>query len=563
MTSESLEIVPFAEATRLNVVDSHVYAANLVEGYCIGSVPNGGYVASCILRAASEYLAARGQPDVISAHFEYVNRTEVGPAYLIIQDIKLGRALSTIQITLFQHDLQTSAPWMVKGEDAHWAPRPKSPSPRTNSYARAQLNVEIFSPRKGQPRRGVEESWIRLTSGEGFTNASLGFVADVFPTSAKRVQNGRFDLDVVIMDKHGDIVALSTHIRINMAQKFDSTSVVAAEDTEKAVSLSEDFVTDNEPDSATLPYVDDPRNPWNWSIWSRAFHTFIPAYLALLISLGSQVALRHHHHSFLGFLGGAAGAQNVETLLACRFLAGILGSPAVAICGGSVADLWEVQKGGSLVSITFILTAFLGPTLGPLIGTHVLYHHDDDWRWTQYILLMIGAPAWLGCLVMKETSQKWITRHDQGSGSTRITFSQLTTLMTRAIIKPTRMLCTEVVVFFLAIYSAFAYAMIFSCFASATYVLRRLYDFNSREASLSFLSIAIGGEEKSKDGLAAPEHHLYSGMVGNVLLSAGLFWNAWAPKDGGNWAVLVAAGLPIGLGAMGIFKRQFGVCNTS
>ncbi|CAI4214253.1 unnamed protein product [Parascedosporium putredinis] len=224
MTSESLEIVPFAEATRLNVVDSHVYAANLVE------VPNGGYVASCILRAASEYLAARGQPDVISAHFEYVNRTEVGPAYLIIQDIKLGRA-STSRPPV---DLAK----MVKGEDAHWAPRPKSPSPRTNSYARAQLNVEIFSPRKGQPRRGVEESWIRLTSGEGFTNASLGFVADVFPTSwklggqrrvkkelkdgdndwifvrtsAKRVQNGRFDLDVVIMDKHGDIVALSTHV---------------------------------------------------------------------------------------------------------------------------------------------------------------------------------------------------------------------------------------------------------------------------------------------------------------------------------------------------------------
>ncbi|PKS12533.1 hypothetical protein jhhlp_000741 [Lomentospora prolificans] len=304
MASDNLEIVPFTDATRVSAVDSHVYSANLVESYCIGSVPNGGYVASCILRTASEYLAARGQPDVISAHFEYVNRTEVGRAILVIEDVKLGRALSSIQITLYQHDLQTSAPWitsnsrkeiigfmtntklsvekglslptgwaldpppppvdlvkMAKGEDLHWAPRPKSPSPRTNSYARAQLNIEIFSPRRGQPRRGVEESWIRFVSGEGFTNASLGFVADCFPyvveawrpkkgeppepyaqdelfwyptvtmnldvkkelregendwifvrTSAKAIQNGRFDLDVVILDKHGDIVALSTHM---------------------------------------------------------------------------------------------------------------------------------------------------------------------------------------------------------------------------------------------------------------------------------------------------------------------------------------------------------------
>jgi len=107
----------------------------------------------------------------------------------------------------------------------------------------------------------VEESWIRLVSGEGFTNASLGFVADCFPyvveawrpkkdeepipfphnelfwyptvtlnldvkkelkdgenewvyvrTSAKSIQNGRFDLDVAIMDMHGDIVAISTHL---------------------------------------------------------------------------------------------------------------------------------------------------------------------------------------------------------------------------------------------------------------------------------------------------------------------------------------------------------------
>ena len=36
----------------------------------------------------------------------------------------------------------------------------------------------------------------------------------------------------------------------------------------------------------------------------------------------------------LAFVGGAGGAQNLQTLLVCRFLAGIFGSGAVAIGAG-------------------------------------------------------------------------------------------------------------------------------------------------------------------------------------------------------------------------------------
>jgi hypothetical protein len=37
MSSDTLEIVPFADAARVAAVGSHVYSAVLVEGYCIGS----------------------------------------------------------------------------------------------------------------------------------------------------------------------------------------------------------------------------------------------------------------------------------------------------------------------------------------------------------------------------------------------------------------------------------------------------------------------------------------------------------------------------------------------
>jgi hypothetical protein len=167
--------------------------------------------------------------------------------------------------------------------------------------------------------------------------------------------------------------------------------------------------------------------------------------------------------------------------------------------------------------------------------------HGYDWRWTQYLLLIVGAPVWLGCLVMKETSQKWILRNDEGSKTT-LTGSQIAALIVGALIKPTKMLFMEVVVSSLAIYSAFAYAMIFSYFASASYVLPKFYGFDPRQTGLTFISIVIGyllggimfvgfdvtlhgrARKRSPDGRTGPEHRLYAGMAGSIFIPVGLFW---------------------------------------
>ncbi|KAF4908973.1 hypothetical protein CGCF415_v006216 [Colletotrichum fructicola] len=304
MASASEQLVPFDDATQVTKVDSKVYLANLASAWCIGSVPNGGYVASVILRAASLHLAARGQPDTISAHFEYPNRTEVGPAILIVEEVKLGRNLSTVHITLYQHELLQSAPWfsaksrrnvlayltnarisLEKGltldsgwtmtpppkpvdfaalsldEDPHWFRRDKMTA-RAVSFARAHNNLEHYVPREGV-RRGMADMWLRFKAGQRFTNASLGYIADAYPTIveawrprrgeeqtpfrsdemfwyptlslnldvkrslpengvewlfirclAKVIQNGRLDLEVIILDQDQNVVALSNHVNM-------------------------------------------------------------------------------------------------------------------------------------------------------------------------------------------------------------------------------------------------------------------------------------------------------------------------------------------------------------
>lgn len=307
----SEELVPLAEATKITRLDSNVYGANLVSAWCVGSVPNGGYVASVILRAVSLHLAERGQPDTISAHFEYVRRTEIGPAVLVIEEVKLGQTMSTVHVILHQHDVQlAAAPWftarsrrnvlayvtntrlslekgltlatgwsatpppapvsdfglLARDRDPHWVRRRAPLGARFTSFVRTHNNLEHYVPREGTgtPRCGVVDLWLRLKgTGQRFTTHDLGYVADAYPmvvegwrphcdeeqtpfrsdetfwyptlslnldvkrvlpeegaewlfvrSSAKVIQNGRLDLEVIILDQHQNVVALSNHVNI-------------------------------------------------------------------------------------------------------------------------------------------------------------------------------------------------------------------------------------------------------------------------------------------------------------------------------------------------------------
>jgi MFS family permease len=278
----------------------------------------------------------------------------------------------------------------------------------------------------------------------------------------------------------------------------------------------------------------------------------------------------------LVFTGGAGGAQSFGTLLACRTLAGILGSSTVAIGAGSIADIWALGKSGGTASLFFILGPFLGPTLGPLAGAYIMHDRNNDWRWTMWLLLIVGAPIWIGAIIMNETSHTILMQrygHVIIQPSEKRLIAAAVEKVFIGIKRPTKMLCTEPIVISLSLYTAFAYATIFSYFGSASYVLQRYYHFTIREVGLSFISVIIGyllaalvfgifdktlyaKAAAAGNGTAAPEQRLYAGMVGSIFLPASLFWYAWAVQLNGNWAVLVASGIPFGLGSFTIFVSQ-------
>lgn len=83
-----------------------------------------------------------------------------------------------------------------------------------------------------------------------------------------------------------------------------------------------------------------------------------------------------------------AVAQNVETIMICRFLAGIFGCAPLAIVGGAMADFWPPAERGVAVAI-FSGATFLGPTGGPIVGGFLVQNPDLGWRWTSWITMIL------------------------------------------------------------------------------------------------------------------------------------------------------------------------------
>lgn len=90
---------------------------------------------------------------------------------------------------------------------------------------------------------------------------------------------------------------------------------------------------------------------------------------------------------------------------------------------------------------------------------------------------------------MKETSPR---RNSTAQGDGNHSKSTTTRIVLIALMRPTKMLLTDVIVCGLTLYTAFAYAMIFSFFASTSYVYQTLFAFTAQELGLSLIAVIVG-----------------------------------------------------------------------
>ncbi|KAF9872692.1 MFS multidrug transporter [Colletotrichum karsti] len=267
------------------------------------------------------------------------------------------------------------------------------------------------------------------------------------------------------------------------------------------------------------------------------------------------------------FNAGAAGAQNIETLIVLRFFAGAFGSSPLTNAGGVIADMFNAEQRG-LATAIFAAAPFLGPSIGPIVGGFLGV--AEGWRWieglmaifTGVILIIVTftvpetyAPVLLrrrAEKLEKITGKQYVSKYEAHQG--RKTIGQQFKV---ALSRPWILLFKEPIVLLTAIYMAIVYGTLYMLFAAFPIVFQRGRGWSPGVGGLAFLGVAVGmifaviytgfdsrryiKVSKAHGGFAPPEARLPPSMVGACLLPIGLFWFAWTNGPEIHWVVSIIA----------------------
>lgn len=201
------------------------------------------------------------------------------------------------------------------------------------------------------------------------------------------------------------------------------------------------------------------------------------------------------------FNAGAAGSQNIQTLIILRFFAGAFGSSPLTNAGGVIADMFPAKQRGLAMSI-FASAPFLGPTLGPIIGGFL--GETEGWRWVEGLMAIFTGALWLiGAVTIPETYSPVILsrRAKQLSKMTgkvyksRMEIEHGTKTVRQefktALSRPWILLFREPIVLLLSIYMAIIYGTLYMLFGAFPIVFEQYRGWSQGIGGLSFLGVSF------------------------------------------------------------------------
>ncbi|KAF2021283.1 MFS general substrate transporter [Aaosphaeria arxii CBS 175.79] len=262
----------------------------------------------------------------------------------------------------------------------------------------------------------------------------------------------------------------------------------------------------------------------------------------LIINCGNLV--------FVAFSIGAGFVQTPAQLFTSRIFAGLGGSAALSIVGGTVADMWDLKarpKASGLV----MLGPVLGPILGPVCGGWM--SEAASWRWTLWVpaiasgILSVAGyfflPETYAPRVLQHKLQKMKTLHPdkqfytvldltQSPSGLRFLFSQF--------VRPLVYLAVDPALALASIFYAVLFGVVYLVIVTLADVFGHGYGHSVGFVGTDFLSAGVGmiigtfgtirvmemifkkdtttGQMKYK-----PESRLLSCIVGGILSVGGLF----------------------------------------
>ncbi|KAL1301856.1 hypothetical protein AAFC00_006041 [Neodothiora populina] len=281
---------------------------------------------------------------------------------------------------------------------------------------------------------------------------------------------------------------------------------------------------------------------------------------------------------FVFFNFGVVYAQNLGMLLAFRFLTGFFGSPVLATGGASLADMYTPNKRAYPFAFYGVANV-MGPTVGPLIGGFAAQY--KGWKWPIWELIWLSGFCWVFLFFFfPETSAANILYRraarlnklqpqdgPQLKCQAQVEAEKMTPSegMKMTFVRPFTLTLTEPIVFFLNLYIALVYAVLYCWLESIPIAFTEVHGFSLGITGLCYLGIAVGAvitvppyciynyyfvEHRFNDKLELkPEIRLESALVGCFCLPICLFFFGWTAKENIHYIVPIIATAFFSIGA--------------
>ncbi|KAA8909371.1 hypothetical protein TRICI_004537 [Trichomonascus ciferrii] len=282
------------------------------------------------------------------------------------------------------------------------------------------------------------------------------------------------------------------------------------------------------------------------------------------------------------FTFAVATAQDLQTIMICRFFAGFFGAAPLAVVAAAFADMFNNRHRGIALTI-FAGTVFVGPIIAPVVGGFISNSYLG-WRWTQYITGIMAALATVLVTFFYQETYHPIILAEKAKELRRRTGNwgiyapqeavelDLNDIVTKNLTRPISMLIREPIILLITIYTAFIYGILYLSLQAYPIVFTEHYHWTGGKVNLPYLGLAIGeiiagltiaiflepryvkAVEKN-DGKPVPEARLPGMILGALSFPIGIFWFCWSGNyaEHVHWAVPTVAGLFIGFGLLSIF----------
>lgn len=252
------------------------------------------------------------------------------------------------------------------------------------------------------------------------------------------------------------------------------------------------------------------------------------------------------------FTIASALAKDVQTLVVCRFFAGLCGAGQLTVVPGVLADIYDHIYRGVAISL-YALTVFGGPSLAPLVGGFLVSSSAPlGWRWTLFIpsflsfangavSLFFLPETYAPCLLvakaadLRHQTQNWgiHAQHERVEVDLRQMIDKYFT-------RPLRMLITEPIILLVSMYMSFIYGLVYCLLGAYSYVFEDIYGMTPGLSGVPSIALFVGQvlgcafvlsqhnayvrRLVANKNVPVPEWRLDPTFLGAPVFTIGIFW---------------------------------------